>query len=160
MQEICVAWRENRVGELPVKLSTMKVRQRHLVYYYLRCDGFTAIHQRGAGDIWQGLWEPYLVESPVPPSYPKTSDTPESPQSPEKPDFLKTSETHSVLTLLASGVKHVLTHRILVADFYLWQTSERPVLPPGFVWIPESDIEHYAIPRLVERLLAYVPPAG
>jgi hypothetical protein len=26
-------------------------------------------------------------------------------------------------------------------------------LPDGYFWIPESDIDHYAVPRLIERLL-------
>ena len=64
MQEFCVAYRENRVGELPVKLHKVKVTRRRLIYFYLRCNGYIAIHQRGGGDIWQGLWEPYLVERP------------------------------------------------------------------------------------------------
>ena len=62
MQEFCVAHRENRVGELPVKLRKMKVRERRMTYFYVRCQGFTAIHQRSGRDIWQGLWEPYLEE--------------------------------------------------------------------------------------------------
>lgn len=48
----------------------------------------------------------------------------------------------------------MLTHRILTADFYLWETDERPTLPDGYIWIPEADIDNYAIPRLVEKLFA------
>ena len=46
---------------------------------------------------------------------------------------------------------------VLIADFYLWQFAERPSLPQGFIWIPETDITHYAIPRLVQRLLDFLP---
>ncbi len=91
-----------------------------------------AIHQRGAGDIWQGLWEPYL----------------------SKESRVKREE-HS--TLLAKDVKHVLTHRILYADFYLLEPSERPTLPEDYIWIKESEIERYALPRLVEKLFALLP---
>lgn len=133
MQDFCVAWRENRVGELPVKLRKMKVRERHLTYFYIRCNGFTAIHQRSRRDIWQQLWEPYLEEGAV------------------------ATEKEGTLTLLAEGVKHVLTHRVLLADFYLWQPSERPVLPDDYIWIAEENISKYAIPRLVQRLLEMLP---
>ena len=61
LQESCVAFREDRVGTLPVKLKTLKVKERRLSYVYIRCKGCVAIHRRGAGDIWQGLYEPYLV---------------------------------------------------------------------------------------------------
>ena len=56
--------------------------------------------------------------------------------------------------MIAKGVKHVLTHRILTADFYLWETDERPTLPEDYFWIREEDIDNYGIPRLVEILLS------
>ena len=54
-------------------------------------------------------------------------------------------------------MKHVLTHRVLYADFYLWETDVRPALPDGYFWIPEQDIDQYAVPRLVEILLESLP---
>ena len=122
--ESCVAFREGRVGELPVKLKTLKVKERHLIYIYIRCQGYTAIRRRPAGDIWQGLYEPLLVEQPP-----------------------------CGAVLLHQNVKHVLTHRVLYADFYLMETDQRPALPDGYFWIPEADIGQYAVPRLIEILL-------
>lgn len=132
LQETCVALREGRVEGLPVKLKKLQVKTRRLTYVYIRCQGMTAIRRRGEGDIWQGLWEPLLYEdAPLPPFCGK-------------------------LTLLRKGVKHVLTHRILLADFYLLECDERPSLPSDFVWIGEQDIENYGVPRLVELLLEAV----
>lgn len=122
--ESCVALREGRVGELPVKLKTLKVKERHLIYIYVRCKGEVAIHRRGAGDIWQGLWEPWLVD--------------------EVPDGA---------VLLRQNVKHVLTHRILYADFYLLEIGEKPELPSDYIWIHEAELDNYALPRLIENLL-------
>ncbi len=127
--ESCAAFREGRVEELPVKLKKLQVKTRHLTFVYIRCNGYTAIHRRGAGDIWQGLWEPPCVQND---------------------DLLKNAK------LLRSNVKHVLTHRILLADFYLLECDERPPLPDDFIWIPESDISQYGVPRLVELLLEAV----
>lgn len=123
--ESCVALREGRVGELPVKLKTLKVRERHLIYVYVRCQGYVAIHRRGPGDIWQGLWEPLLVNS--------------------APDGAE---------LIKQGVKHVLTHQILLADFYLWEVEERPALPDDYIWVKETELDDYAKPRLIEILLS------
>lgn len=130
LAETCVALREGRVEELPVKLKTLKVQTRRLAYIYIRCNGEIAIHRRGEGDIWQGLWEPYNVSdlSALP-----TFDAP--------------------LVLKAKDVKHVLTHRILLADFYLLETKIRPLLPDDYIWIKESEISEYGIPRLIEILL-------
>ncbi|MDO4986080.1 MAG: A/G-specific adenine glycosylase, partial [Prevotella sp.] len=60
--ESCVAFRSGTVAELPEKLKTLKVTERHLSYIYIKCNGETAIHRRGPGDIWQGLWEPMLLD--------------------------------------------------------------------------------------------------
>jgi A/G-specific adenine glycosylase len=124
LQETCVAFREGRISELPVKQRTLKVKERHLTYIYIRYNGETALRRRPAGDIWQGLYEPLLV-----------------------------SEPPSGAILLRQNVKHVLTHRVLYADFWLWQPDERPVLPEGYFWIPEADLDRYAVPRLIEKLI-------
>ena len=124
LMESCVAFREGRVGELPVKLKTLKVKERRMIYVYVRYQGETAIHRRGEGDIWQGLYEPLLTEK--------------VPQG---------------AVLLRQGVKHVLTHRILLADFWLWQPAERPALPEGYFWIKESELDDYGKPRLIENLI-------
>ena len=125
LQESCVALRTGQVDKLPVKLKTLKVKERHLIYIYIRCKGETAIHRRGEGDIWQGLYEPLLVQM-VP----------------------------TEARLIAKDVKHVLTHRILTADFYLWEADEHPTLPDDYFWIREEDIDNYGIPRLVDILLS------
>lgn len=124
LQETCVALHEGKTASLPVKRKTLKVQERHLIYIYVRHQGMTAIHRRAAGDIWQGLYEPWLTET-VP----------------------------SGAILLRQGVKHVLTHRILYADFYLWEPAEQPQLPEDYFWIPEADIDQYGVPRLIELLL-------
>ena len=54
---------------------------------------------------------------------------------------------------MKAGVKHQLTHRTLVVDFYRWEPAARPELPEGYVWIPESELDRYAKPRLFELLL-------
>ena len=125
LQESCVAWREGRVDVLPVKVRRLKVKERHLTYVYIRYDGQTAIRRRPEGDIWQGLYEPWLTDT-VPAS----------------------------AVLLRQNVKHVLTHRVVYADFWLWQPEgRRPALPTDYFWINENDIDNYGVPRLVEKLL-------
>ncbi len=120
----CVALREGRVESLPVRQRAAAVQTRQLVYVYLRCQGRTAIRRRGAGDIWQGLWEPLT-------------------------ELLPGVETK----LLRQGVRHQLTHRTLIADFYLAETQQAPALPDGYVWIQEAELDNYAKPRLFELLL-------
>jgi len=70
------------------------------------------------------LWEPWLVDE-VP--------------------------AHAVM--LRKNVKHMLTHLILFADFYLLKTPVRPALPDEYIWIKETELADYAKPRLIEILL-------
>ena len=125
----CGALRKGRVDRLPVKQRKTKVKERRMVYVYLRCRGMTALRRRGPGDIWQGLYEPL--------------------------DFMPEGENLRV-RLLRSGVRHVLTHRILLADFYLAEADTMPSLPGGYIWVEETDLDRYAVPRLVEKLIATV----
>ncbi len=131
--ETCDALRTGRIDQLPVKEKKLKVLERRFSYIYIRHEGHVALRRRPAGDIWQGLWEPLFVENaPLP-------------------------DLGCPLTLLASGVKHVLTHRVLLADFYLAEPTVRPVLSNDYQWIKEDDIGDYALPRLVEKLRARLP---
>ena len=174
----CQAFRDGRVAFLPVKKPAAAVQERHLTYVYIRCNGFTAIHRRGPGDIWQGLWEPLVIDAGLhseglsienrrcatpPTSWAPPSYTAEGGMGFQSTPFYvsadKTpviaSECGQSLTLLRSGVKHQLTHRTIYADFYLWECSERPALPSDYIWVPESAfLTDYGKPRLVELLLA------
>lgn len=165
LAETCEAMRSNRVAELPVKQKTLKVKTRHLSYIYIRCNGMTAIHRRGEGDIWQGLWEPFnasditeatasIASAQASPSSTKTSPS-SAKLSPFKSELAASLHLSNVdaLQLLAQDVKHVLTHRILLADFYLLETEARPQLPDDYIWIKEEEIEDYGIPRLIELML-------
>ena len=172
--DTCHAFRTGRVELLPVKKPARKPVEQHFDYIYVRCQGYTAIRRRGPGDIWQGLYEPLTAA----PSAPATSST-ESGRNQVSTSYhsvasishsgdsighLGDSIGHSVdtichsgrneMSLIAKGIKHQLTHRTLIADFYLWETDTRPDLPDGYIWVPEPDLDHYAKPRLFELLLA------
>lgn len=157
LAETCEALRNDRVAELPVKEKKLKVQTRRLTYIYIRCqeepsangeqaEPMIAIHRRGKGDIWQGLWEPY-----------NASDSKKTPieyhEDIEKMFHLPTASLNYGITRIAKDVKHVLTHRILLADFYLLETDGRFSLPADYIWIKESEFDQYGIPRLIEILL-------
>ncbi|MDO4994172.1 MAG: A/G-specific adenine glycosylase [Bacteroidales bacterium] len=133
LQETCDALHTGRIETLPVKQRKTEVKMRHLTYIYIRCNGYTAIRKRPAGDIWQGLWEVYTQTPP------------------------HSEGQAGEVILIRKNVRHVLTHRILLADFYLWVTDERPPLPDDYIWVKEKELDKYAKPRLMERLLEALP---
>ncbi|ATV38070.1 A/G-specific adenine glycosylase [Prevotella intermedia] len=125
--DTCFAANNNKVADLPVKAKKTKQRERHFSFIYIRCNGETAIRRRGAGDIWQGLWELPTKE------------------------LLGNAIENA--TLIKKNVKHILTHQIIFADFYLLETNVPPTLPADYIWIKESEIERYALPRLIDLLV-------
>ena len=127
--ESCNAYKSGRVEILPVKKPSAQVQERRFNYIYVRVNGETAIRRRGPGDIWQGLYEPLVF-----------------------PDI----HAFSHAELLRKDVRHQLTHRLLKADFYLWEPGERPELPEGYFWIKETELDRFGKPRLFELLLEAV----
>lgn len=139
--EQCTARLENRVEQLPVKGQKTKVSARYFHYIYVEQGGDTWLHKRGAGDVWQNLYEPVLLETPEPradisalPGYKKLFGR-------------RTS------SLVASPVKHVLSHRIIYADLYRVKLPPSLSVPPEFIRVPQDDVKKYAVSRLVQKLL-------
>lgn len=157
--DTCHAFAEHSVEKLPVKSKRTAVRDRYLTYIYTRTrDGMTLLHRRGSGDIWQGLFEFPLIES-VNKLTSKQVD-----------EFIHSSlikvNVKVKFELVASDIRHQLTHQRLHADLYLLElnlslsdeTEEGlPFLSLGEgregSWVKESEIDNYALPRLLEKLL-------
>lgn len=138
----CAALKEGRISELPVKAKRTVVRSRHFAYIHMRLpDGSTYLRRRPAGDIWQGLYEPLLLEFDHQPGATEVLAQP----------AVASFAAGAAFRLLRSGVKHVLTHRCILADFYLAQLPA-PIEMEGYVLVPPEERRRYAVPRLVELL--------
>lgn len=105
----CEARRQNLQHILPVKSKKVKVKNRYFNYIVLKQQSKMALKKRMHDDIWKGLYDYLLVESP---------------------DFIGYKELlheHTGLDQLAPHVRnvdisadyrHVLTHRRIFARFY------------------------------------------
>ncbi len=183
----CAALAVGRVDELPVREKGPAVLERRFSYVYVRFHGRTAIRKRPVGDIWAGLFEPLVCDQRLDGIvYDGGGDTPFCPSRQEKsltrgksgpfcPSEPELRGSRSEATEGVSGepspviasaldrfewlksVRHQLTHRTLIVDFYLWEPAEEPALPDGYVWIEEAELDRYAKPRLFERLLETLP---
>ena len=138
----CLALQEHRVLQLPVKSRRTAVRDRYLTYIYTCTkDGMTYVRRRSANDIWRGLYEFPLLES----------------QAPLSPAEVASRLPQGTLTLVASDVRHQLTHQRLHADFYTLLLPEAVAIgEDDGRWIPKTDLGQYAIPRLLEKLLSFI----
>lgn len=128
----CKAFYDGIVDKLPVKKNKVKIQTCQLSYIYITCDDHVLLHQRPTNGIWRNLWEFYLITDGTLPS------------------------TFGPLTLVTKDVKHVLTHRIIMADLYKAEVRKRIEIP-GYKWVPQSEISDYAMPKLMYRLLETLP---
>ena len=137
LAKICVARRKNCVEKLPVKAQKTKISERFFHYIYVEQGGYTWLHKRGTGDIWQNLYELPLTE------------TTRGGLLTKKPAWCG----HTKLTPVGSSVKHVLSHRIIWAQLYKVVLPPAVQVPVEFLRVKKSSLETYAVPRLVQKLL-------
>ncbi len=147
--EHCMALANGTVNERPVKSNHVKVRERQLLYIIYIYKDTLWVHRRGAGDIWQGLWEPYLVEKSA------------AAQEPNAP--LTTTEmplADKITPELILQKKHQLTHQTLMADFWVCRlTSEAQadqlnslLNHKGYKQVSWMEWQQLAVPRLIDDL--------
>lgn len=133
----CAARRKNRVDELPVKAQKTKISERFFHYIYVEQGGFLWLHKRGAGDIWQNLYELPLVE------------TAKSGELKKTPAWCGRAK----LSVVGKPIKHVLSHRIIWAQLYRVKLPPTAQVPPQFICVKKAELEKYAVSRLVQKLL-------
>lgn len=105
------------------------------------------LRRRGAGDIWQGLYEFPLIETPEPVEYTVLAAMPE---------FCALFEDTGTVRLAGTVTMpvHQLSHRAIHAVFYRivverWTPSLREMLV-----ISRETLGDYAVSRLTERYLS------
>ena len=146
LAEGCSAWREGRVEQLPVKRHKTKTSDRYFHYIYVRMGACTFIHKRRGDDIWKNLFELPLVETAGPVSEEAFRQLPEV-------RALFAGDERSALRLVCGNVKHVLSHRVIHADFYEAVLPEESASFSAYLRVRREDLGEYAVPRLIEAFL-------
>lgn len=133
LSDQCAALAAKTVDARPVKAGKVKVRERHLHYYLFKYKENLWVHQRQAGDIWQGLWE-FVPEELLPSS------------------LLDSSDHSSPLAGTEKGfsVKHQLTHQLLHIDFCLVELSH-PICIADCEQISWADWQKKAVPKPISE---------
>jgi len=149
LADTCIALQEHLVDKLPVKAKRTAVRDRYFTYIYIRTeDGHTLLHHRGSGDIWQGLFEFPMIESDAPLTMAEVEKA------------LPFEGNEGKLTLVARDIRHLLTHQRLHADFYCLTLKSLDLQTlfkeSNCQLIQESDLDRYALPRLLEKILPLI----
>lgn len=138
----CVAFAKNKVAQLPVKLKKTKVKNRYLNYFVLvDKNNKVIVNQRKEKDIWQGLFEFFLIET--------EKQTPL--KTLLKAKELKVFGNNFVIQNEHKKYKHVLSHQHLHSNFYV--LKYRGVFGKKHKTILTKDLKKLAWPRLMDKFL-------
>lgn len=141
----CEANAKGKQAVLPVKSKKVKVKKRYFDYFVIEQDSKLLMAKRGPKDIWEGLYDFYLVET--------------------KDELLKIEETDNdflqqvlpVATIKSESAiyKHVLTHQTIEAKFWhvvLDEAANLP-LPLDYEFYTWQEVEELPKPILIEKYL-------
>lgn len=146
LSETCRALREGKVRQLPVKRHKTKMQDRFFNYIYVRMGAYTFIHKRTGDDIWKNLYELPLIETE------REWSEEEFLSSSEFASLIAEGETPEIRTV-CRGVKHVLSHRVIHANFYEVALPEDSSSFASFMRVPKEELGRYAVSRLVHQFL-------
>lgn len=147
LADTCMALKANSVNRLPVKQHKIKTTNRYFNYLYVVSDGYTYIHKRMGNDIWRNLFEFPLIET-------DRSFSEEELLSCQPFRELFGEAGSLSVRLLCRDVKHVLSHRIIYATFYEITLPQGVSLPDGYKRVDRNDLEQYAFPQLIQKVLS------
>lgn len=140
----CLAVAAGTVGMRPVKQGSTKTRDRWFHYLHITSGEQVLLCRREERDIWQGLYEFPLVETPA------------------AADFWELGASDAFRQLLGDAPwqlvrsvempRHQLSHQTIHAVFHRLET---PSLTPAArkLAIPQSTLGDYAVSRLTDRYL-------
>jgi A/G-specific adenine glycosylase len=149
LADSCVALQQGKVEMLPVKKNKTKVTDRFFNYIYVRMGDYTFIGKRKGNDIWKNLYELPLIETDK-----ELSEKDE--ELFEKLEGLFGKAEGISVRLVRKGVKHVLSHRIIHANFYEVVLPEEWEGLKGYQKVHVEDLYKFAVPNLVSRFFSLI----
>jgi A/G-specific adenine glycosylase len=142
LQKHCVACKREIVDLLPVKEKKLKISTRYFTYLVLTDGKNYLLKQRKGKDIWQGLYEPFLLET-------------KSKKSLQK-DKIKIAlaeelgEMNFELLKIGAWQKQLLTHQILHFRFCEVR-AEHLKKTKNYVLASTKELKKFAFPKMVKE---------
>jgi A/G-specific adenine glycosylase len=142
LQAQCLAFQNKTVALLPVKDKKIKIRNRYFHYFVFNYKDNVYIQKRTEKDIWQNLYEFYLIET----------DLPTDAKLILKNKNLKTLVKKMDVISIISTKKHVLSHQHIYATFYEINLSN-PIESVILTKIKREKLSDFGLPQLINKYL-------
>ena len=144
----CLAFLEGIVERLPIKSKPKKKRIRYFHYFVIiskkeKGKNFIYLRKREKKDVWKNLYDFPMIETTREINEKKLFSSSEWKELIAKDEFHLTDRSHPY--------KHILTHQIIFAKFYIIQHlgKQKPRLP--YLLVSFEEINNYPLPRLIEQ---------
>ena len=149
LQNNCQAFAEGLVNQLPVKEKTLLRKHRWFTYFLFENKGKLLLHQRTAKDIWQNLYEFYLLESDELIRWDDKSVV----------DWLKQQNgiDKAVVVSISNPRIQELTHQQIKGQFIRVQLPVVPAFLKKYTWQPLGSLRSLAFPKLITQYLEEQP---
>ena len=139
----CVAYKDNRQDELPVRAKRIVKKERFFYYAVLKNEKEIIISKRTGNDIWRGLYELPMIES----------------DKPIKRDLKKLLSDHigTPVEILNYSKPYTqqLTHQTIQSVFiFVDKIDIQDALKDGTVRVPLKKLNTFAFPKVVHLFLA------
>lgn len=146
LQTDCAAIKDNMVDKLPIKSKKLIKKNRYLHYIIFRHGGKIFCKKRIHKDIWQNLYEFYLLEAD------KMLTT---------EDLIKSAEVQNMISGLSYKVdavskvsKQQLTHQVILGSFTEINLDESIILSDEFIAIKEENLSLLPMPKFILSYLS------
>ncbi len=146
LQDVCKAYELKMVAELPVKSKKTRVTNRYFNYLFFDYQGNTYLQKRTGKDIWQNLYEFPLIESD------HLLAPEEIPVDENFMNLMQKSEGFELIKI-SNPMKHVLSHRVIYAQFITVSIKQLPHGFTKFQEVKKPEIDNFAVSRLMELFL-------
>jgi len=143
MQQVCYAFKENKVEVLPIKVKKIKKRTRFFHYLIIEEDEKVMLEKRGSGDIWQGLYEFPLMET----SEAKLLNYKAIDKTIKKIGFKLKSEP-----IISKAFQQQLTHQKIVARFYTCMIENLEEKKEKIL-VDRNNLVNFAFPKIINCYL-------
>ncbi|MEO7923699.1 MAG: A/G-specific adenine glycosylase [Chitinophagaceae bacterium] len=142
-KKLCFAFLHNKTDQLPVKEKKIRIRKRWFYYVIPEYKDQVAIRQRKEKDIWEGLYEFQLIESPV-----ELSQKELLKEMAKRKWFPpQTDELLSVSPLF----RQQLSHQLIAGQFIRLKFKRKPARKNEWFWVSRDKIGQYAFPGFINQ---------
>jgi len=147
MQKKCIAFTQNQVNLLPVKLKSIQKKNRFFDFFIFTYEDQYLIQKRGEGDIWSNLYQFYLIEN----ERVAAIDKKYIQKFILEPLAISTKNIISQQT--AAVYKQTLTHQEIEARFVILHLNKKPALFAKALWVKKEGFKKYPFPKIVNDFL-------